>query len=94
VDPMPATRQQLQAPARRRRIDGFWQNAPATGDYGVGGENVGAGMAGHHRPGLLLGEPYGMDRRQLIGVRGFIDVGRIDAVGLQPDLAEQFEPTG
>ena len=51
-------------------------------------------MAGHHGPSLLLGEPHGMDRRQLIGARGFINVRRVDAVGLQPDLAEQFEPTG
>ena len=51
-------------------------------------------MPGHHRPSLLLGEAHGMDRRQLIGGRGFIDVGRIDMVGLKPDLAEQFEPTG
>ena len=91
---MPAARQQLQAPARRRRIDRFRQNATAAGDHGVGGENVGAGMAEHNRPSLLLGEAHGVDRRQLIGVRGFIDVGRVDTVGLQPDLAEQFEPTG
>jgi hypothetical protein len=51
-------------------------------------------MAGHHGPSLLLGEAHGMDWRELIGIRGFIDVGRINAVGVKPDLAEQFEPTG
>ena len=35
-----------------------------------------------------------MDRRQFIGVRGFINVGRVDTVGLQPDLAEASELLG
>jgi len=49
-------------------------------------------MTWDHRPCLLLGEAHGMSRRQLAEARGFVDFGRIDSVGHETDLPQQFEP--
>ena len=51
-------------------------------------------MPRHNRPRLLFGKAHRMGWRQLAGARSFVDICRIDPVGLDPDLPEQVKPAG
>ena len=96
---MVAPRQQPQA--LRGLVDqiGLGQDAAADRDHGVGGENEGAAqfVVELHRfeRGVRLGagEAIGAGARQLAPLRGLVDIGRTQRVGLDAGLVEQAEPS-
>ena len=74
------------------------QDAPADGDHGVGGEDVGAFelfVDAHHverRFGLVAREPRGAGARQFAALRRLVDIGRPQRIGLDAGLVDQREP--
>jgi len=92
MDAMTAPGQQLQTRPGGGRVGRLWQDPAAAGDDRVGGQDKGAGMAGHHRPRLFLGEAHGVRGRQLARLHNLVDIGGVDPVGLDPDLTKQVEP--
>jgi hypothetical protein len=88
MDTMAAPRQQFEARSRARLVHSFGEDAPSAGDDRVSGKDVGAEMTWDHRACLLLGEARGVSRWQLVGVRGFVDFGRIDPIGEKADLLQ------
>ena len=71
--------------------DASAEDAPAAGDHGVGRQDKGAGMALPHRLGLGAGQAQDMGSRQFARQRRLVDLGRVDAIGDDADLAQQFE---
>ena len=73
------------------------QDAAADRDHGVGGENEGAAqlVVELHRfergVGLGAGQPVGAGARQLAPLRGLVDVGGTQRIGLDAGLIEQAE---
>ncbi len=96
---MVAARQQPQA--LRGFVDqiGLRQDAAADRDHGVGGENEGAAqfVIELHRfergVGLGAGQPIGAGARQFAPLRGLVDIGRTQRIGLDAGLVEQAEPS-
>ncbi len=84
--------QQFETAARARFVHRLRLDAPTAGDDCVGGEDVVAGVARHYGAQLFFGEAQCVRRRLLVSTRRFVDFGRIDPVGLDPDLPQQFEP--
>ena len=97
VDAVVAARQQPQA--LRGLVDqiGLRQDAAADRDHGVGGENEGAAqfVVELHRfergIGLGAGQPVGAGARQLAPLRGLVDIGRTQRIGLDAGLIEQAD---
>jgi hypothetical protein len=83
----------------RRFVDqvGLRQDAAADRDHGVGGEDEGAAqlVIQLHRfqrcVGLGAGKPVGARARQLAALRGLVDIGGAQPVGLDAGLIEQAE---
>ena len=92
MDAVAAPGQQFETAARARFVDRFGLDAPTAGDDRVGGENVGPGMARHYGAQLFFGEAQCVRRRLLVSTGRLVDLGRIDPVGFDPDLPQQFEP--
>ena len=87
IDPVTPARQQFEAGAGGRLVLGFRQDAAPAGDDRIGGENKGAGVPRRDGPRLGLGQPHDMRRRQLAALRGFVDIGRVDPIRHDADLA-------
>ena len=100
VDPVIAPRQEPQALRSFVEQFGLWQDAPADGDHGVGGEDIGAlelviePHGFERRLGLGAGEPIGAGTRQLAALRSLIELGRTQRVGLDTDLIDEGDPAG
>ena len=100
VDAVIATGQQPQA--LRGLVDqlGLGKDAPADRDHGVGGDDVGALelFVGAHmierNLGLGARQPIGAGARQLSPLRGLIDIGRSQPVGLDAGLIEEGDAAG
>jgi hypothetical protein len=88
---MPPSRKEGERAARRRGVERLRQDAPAAGDDGVGAEHKGVGVTARDAPRLLLGEPEGMPRRQLVRQRRLVDGGGIDQVRRERDLGQKVE---
>jgi len=88
-----------QPQALGRLVDqlGFGQDAAADRDHGVGREEVGAvdlvasADPGERRLGLGVGETVGTHARQLAPLRGLVDIGRAQLVGLDAGLVDQAD---
>ena len=78
---------------------GLGQDAAADRDHGVGGEDEGAAQfvvelhGFERRLGLGARQPIGAGARQLAPLRGLVDIGRAQRVGLDAGLVEQAEPS-
>ena len=100
MDAMVAAGEQPQALRRFVEQLGLRQDAPADGDHGVGGEDVGAlefVVETHHfERGLGLGarQPVGASARQLAAFGRLVDVGWAQRVGLDTGLVDQHHPAG
>ena len=89
-----------QSQALRRLVEQFRlrQNAPADGDNGVGGQNVGPFeviVDAHHAErcfGLVAREPGGIGARQLAPLRRLVDIGGPQRVGFDADLVDKRKP--
>jgi len=92
-DAMAAPRQHFQAATGGRLVLGFRQNAAPAGDHGIGGENKRAGVPRRNRPRLGFREPYDKGGRQFAAAWRLVDIGRINQVRYDADLAQQIEPT-
>jgi hypothetical protein len=92
VDAVAAPRQQREAGPGARSVLSLGQDAPAAGDRGVGSQNKDAGMAWLHRARLRLRQPHDMGGRHFARRRRLVEIGRVDAVGNDPDLPQQFKP--
>src|SRR5207302_5706795 len=88
INPMAPARQQPQTVARRPLILGFRKDAAAASDDPVCGENEGVGMPRLHRARLLLSEPYDVPGRQFAAARRLVDIGGLDLVGNDAELAQ------
>jgi hypothetical protein len=91
MHPVATPRQQFEAGSRARLVFGFGQDAPAAGDDRVRGEDKRAGIPRDYCLRLFPREANRMRGRQLTAVGSLINVGRIDAVGHEAHLAQQFE---
>jgi hypothetical protein len=91
---MGAAGDQREELARLSLVRGLAENPAADGDDGVGGKDKGVGMPLVRGLGLRARQPRGGKPRRLVLKRGLIDVGRVDLVGLDPDLAEQSQAPG
>ena len=78
---------------------GLRENAAADRDHRIGREDEGAAQlvvelhGFQRRIGLGAGETIGAGARQLAPLRGLIDIGRTQRVGLDAGLVEQAEPS-
>ena len=99
VDAVIAPRQQPQA--LRGLVDqiGLGQDAAADRDHRIGGEDEGAAQlvvelhGFERRVGLGARQAIGAGARQLAPLRGLVDIGRAQRVGLDAGLVEQAEPS-
>ena len=89
---MTAAGKQRQARPRRRFILGLGQDAAAGGDHRISGQHDGAGMAAGDQRRLLTRQAFGMGARLLTGLHSFVQIGRIDRIGHQPQPGQQIEP--
>ena len=90
ITPMAAPRQQGQATPRGAFILGLGQNAPTTGDHSIGAKDETPRMPGRDQPGLFLGQPLGMGRRQLGTARILIHISGIGTIRRKADLIEKI----
>ena len=67
-------------------------SAATAGDDRVSGQDEGVGMARRDRARLRLRQPHDMGCRQFAPCRRLVDIGRVDAVGDDPDLTQQLKP--
>ena len=91
INPMAAARQQGEAGPRGGLVLGLRQDAAAAGDDGVGGENERVRMTRPHGARLCFREAHDMIGRQFAGARRLVDIGRLDMIRDNADLAQQFE---
>ena len=86
-----AAGQQGQAGAGLRFGLGLGQDAPPGGDHRVGRQHETPRRI--HRSRLGPRQTFGVQARQLVRQRGFVDLGRMDAVGRDADLRQQCQPS-
>jgi hypothetical protein len=91
MHPVAPPGQQLEAGARRRRVERLGQDAPAARDDGIGAKDESARMTCRHGASLGLGQTQRVPRRQLVRQRRLVDAGGVDAVGGERDLGEKVE---
>jgi hypothetical protein len=81
MNPVAPPRKKFETGPGARLVLGFREDAPAAGDDGVGGQDIGAGVTRDYRLRLFLRKAHRVGRRQLGAAGGLVNIGGIDAVG-------------